>query len=273
VGGLHLPAVGKGAVFFDLDRTVIAKSSALAFGRPFYRDGLIKRRDVVKAAYAQLMYRLGGADEAAMARTRDYLAQLCAGWPVDQVRQIVTEALDELINPYIYAEAGELIEAHQADGRDIVLVSASGEEIVRPIGELLGVTDVIATRMGVADGHYTGEIEFYAAGTGKVDAVRTMAESRGYDLSESYAYSDSVSDVPLLAAVGHPTVVNPDRALRRAAIDRQWPIREFRHPVPLRQRLRDKRAVPVAAAAVGVGVGLAVGIAWYGRRRRRAVRA
>jgi HAD superfamily hydrolase (TIGR01490 family) len=268
-----LPAVGKGAVFFDLDRTVIAKSSALAFGRPFYRDGLIKRRDVVKAAYAQLMYRLGGADEAAMARIRDYLARLCAGWPVDQVRQIVTEALDELIHPYIYAEADELIERHRAEGRDIVLVSASGEEIVRPIAELLGVTDVIATRMGVVDGRYTGEIEFYAAGTTKVAAVRALADDRGYDLAESYAYSDSVSDLPMLAEVGHPTAVNPDRALRRAAEDRQWPIREFRHPVPLRQRLHARRTVPVAAAAVGVGVGLAVGIAWYGRRRRRATTA
>ena len=260
--------MGHSAAFLDLDRTVIAKSTALAFGRPFYRDGLIKRSDVVKAAYAQLTFRLGGADEAAMARTRDYLAQLCAGWPVEQVRQIVAEALEELINPYIYAEAGQLIEEHQAAGRDIVLVSASGEEIVRPIGELLGITDVIATRMGVADGCYTGEIEFYAAGEAKLAAVRELAAARSYDLAESYAYSDSVSDLPLLAAVGHPTAVNPDRALRRAAAERGWPVREFQHPVPLRQRLRDKRAVPVAAAAVGVGVGLAVGIAWYGRRRR-----
>jgi HAD superfamily hydrolase (TIGR01490 family) len=263
-----LPAVGNGAAFFDLDRTVIAKSSALAFGRPFYRDGLIRRRDVVKAAYAQLMFRLGGADEAAMARTRDYLARMCAGWPVDQVRQLVTEALDELINPYIYAEAGELIEEHQAAGRDVVLVSASGEEIVRPIGELLGISDIVATRMAVADGHYTGKIEFYAAGEAKVEAVRELAAARDYELAESYAYSDSATDLPMLSAVGHPTVVNPDRTLRRAAIERQWPIREFRHPVPLRQRLRERRAVPVAAAAVGVGVGLAIGIAWYGRRRR-----
>jgi HAD superfamily hydrolase (TIGR01490 family) len=258
--------VGQGAAFFDLDRTVVAKSSALAFGRPFYRDGLIKRSDVIKAAYAQLAFRIGGADEAAMARTRDYLAQLCQGWPVEQVRQVVTEALDELIHPYIYAEALELIEEHQAAGRDVVLVSASGEEIVRPIGELLGVADVIATRMGVADGRYTGKIEFYAAGAGKVEAVREMAATRGYDLAESYAYSDSATDLPLLAAVGHPTTVNPDRALRRAALERGWPVRELRHPVPLRRRLRSKRAVPVAAAAVGVG--LAVGVAWYGRRRR-----
>lgn len=265
----RLPRVGRSAAFFDLDRTVIAKSSALAFGRPFYRDGLIKRGDVVKAAYAQLMFRLGGADEAAMARTRDYLARLCRGWSVAQVSQIVRETLDELINPYIYAEAGELIDEHQRAGRDVVLVSASGEEIVRPIGELLGVTDVIATRMATADGRYTGEIEFYAAGDAKTEAVKAMAAQRGYDLAESYAYSDSISDLPMLTAVGHPVAVNPDRALRRAAAEREWEVREFRHPVPLRQRLRTSRAVPVAAAAVGVGVGLAVGIAWYGRRRRQ----
>lgn len=268
-----LPRVGHSAAFFDLDRTVIAKSSALAFGRPFYRDGLIKRSDVVRAAYAQLMFRLGGADEAAMARTRDYLAKLCEGWAVEQVQQIVNETLEELINPYIYAEAGALIEEHQAAGHDVVLVSASGEEIVRPIGELLGADEVIATRMGITDGRYNGEIDFYAAGEAKGEAVRAMADARGYDLAESYAYSDSISDLPLLATVGHPTAVNPDRALRRAAADRRWQVQEFRHPVPLRQRLRGHRAVPVAAAAVGVGVGLAVGIAWYGRRRRKTASA
>lgn len=264
--GSRLPHVGRGAAFFDLDKTVIAKSSALAFGRPFYRDGLIGGRDVVKAAYAQLTFRIGGTDEVSMARTRDYLARLCKGWPVDQVRQIVAETLDELINPYVYAEAGTLIEEHQAAGRDVVLVSASGDEIVRPIGERLGITDVIATRMGVADGRYTGEIDFYAAGLSKVEAVRKLAATRDYDLDNSYAYSDSISDVPLLEAVGHPTAVNPDRGLRRVATERQWPVLEFRHPVPLRRRLRDQPAVPVAAAALGVG--LAVGIAWYGRRRR-----
>lgn len=264
--------MGHGAAFFDLDRTVIAKSTALAFGRPFYRDGLINRRDVVKAAYAQLAFRLGGADEAAMARTRDYLAKLCQGWPVEQVRQIVTEALEELINPYIYAEAGALIEQHRAAGRDIVLVSASGEEVVEPIGQLLGVTEVIATRMEAIDGCYSGEIEFYAAGPGKAEALRSLAATNGYDLADSYAYSDSISDLPMLEAVGHPTAVNPDRALRKAAADRGWPVREFGHPVLLRHRLRARRTVPVAAA-VGVGVGLAVGVAWYGRRRRRAANA
>ena len=261
--------MGRSAAFFDLDKTVIAKSSALAFGRPFYRDGLITRRDVVKSAYAQLMFRLGGTDEQTMTRTRDYLAALCKGWPVEQVRQIVAETLHELINPYVYAEAAALIEEHRAAGRDVVLVSASGEEMVRPIGELLGVSGVIATRMAVDDqGRYSGEIEFYAAGPAKVDGVTELAAARGYDLADSYAYSDSITDRPLLECVGHPTAVNPDRGLRKLATENAWPVLEFRHPIPLGRRLRDRPAVPVAAAALGVGVGVVVGIAWYGRRQR-----
>jgi HAD superfamily hydrolase (TIGR01490 family) len=260
--------VGPSAAFFDLDKTVIAKSSALAFGRPFYRDGLISRRDVVKSAYAQLMFRLGGTDEQTMARTRDYLADLCKGWKVEQVEQIVAETLEELINPYVYAEAATLIGEHQAAGRDVVLVSASGEEMVRPIGELLGITDIIATRMSIAEGRYSGRVEFYAAGENKAGGVRSLAAERGYDLSECYAYSDSSSDLPLLGAVGHPSAVNPSRNLRRVALEQAWPILEFRNPVPLGRRLRDRPAVPVAAAALGVGVGVAIGIAIYGRHRR-----
>jgi HAD superfamily hydrolase (TIGR01490 family) len=260
--------VGVSAAFFDLDKTVIAKSSALAFGRPFYRDGLISRRDVVKSAYAQLMFRLGGgSDEQAMARTRDYLAALCKGWKVEQVQQIVAETLDELINPYVYAEAASLIAEHQAAGRDVVLVSASGEEMVRPIGALLGITDIIATRMSIADGRYSGAVEFYAAGPSKASGVRALAVDRGYDLADCYAYSDSSSDLPLLETVGHPSAVNPDRSLRRTALEHGWPILDFRHPIPLGRRLRDRPAVPVAAA-LGVGVGVAIGLALYGRRRR-----
>jgi len=269
----RIRAVGQGAAFFDLDKTVIATSSALAFGRPFYRDGLISRRDVVKAAYAQLTFKIGRTDDPQIARIRDYLAQLCKGWPVEQVHQIVNETLEELINPYVYAEAAALIAEHRAAGRDVVLVSASGEEIVRPIGAQLGIDDVIATRMGIEDGRYSGEVEFYAAGPNKVSAVRELAAERGYDLTASYAYSDSSSDLPLLEAVGHPNAVNPSRTLRRVATERHWPILEFRHPIPLGRRLRDRPAVPVAAAVIGAGVAVAVGLAWYGRSRRARVAA
>jgi HAD superfamily hydrolase (TIGR01490 family) len=214
------------------------------------------------------MFRLGGADEQQMAKIRDHVAELCRGWRVEQVSQIVNETLEELINPYVYAEAAALIGEHRAAGRDIVVVSTSGEELVRPIVAQLGITDIIATRMVVEDGRYTGEVAYYAAGPTKAEAVRELAKTRDYDLSASYAYSDSISDIPLLETVGHPTAVNPDRGLRRAAAERGWQVLEFRHPVPLSRRLRERPAVPVAAAAVGVGVGLAIGLAWYSRHRR-----
>ena len=156
-----------------------------------------------------------------------------------------------------------MIAQHRAAGRDVVLVSASGEEIVRPIASLLGIEHVIATRMAVADGRYTGEIEFYAAGEAKVEAVQQLAAEPGYDLARSYAYSDSISDLPLLSAVGHPPR-STDRALRRAALERGWEIRSSgtRCPDPP----PGSRAVPVAAALGGGGDRR--GLAWYGRRRR-----
>jgi HAD superfamily hydrolase (TIGR01490 family) len=264
--------VGRAAAFFDLDKTVISRSSALAFSRPFYRDGLISRRDLLVGGYAQLVYRLAGATEEQMTKTRDYLAELCRGWPVDQVRQVVAETLHELIDPYVYAEAAALIAEHRAAGREIVLVSSSGLEMVQPIGQLVGADHVIATRMTVADGRYTGEVEFYAAGPNKAIAVRELAERRGYDLDSSYAYSDSATDLPLLETVGYPTVVNPDRALRRAALERHWPVLAFRRPVPPR-RSRTQAGTgssPVPAALLaGVGVAAVAGAVWYGYRRSR----
>jgi HAD superfamily hydrolase (TIGR01490 family) len=264
-----LPAVVTSAAFFDLDKTVIAKSSALAFGRPFYRDGLIARSDVLKAAYAQLVFLIAGANEQQMAGIRDYMTKLCTGWRVDQVQQIIAETLHDLIDPYVYAEATALIEEHKSLGRDVVLVSSSGDEMVRPIGEMLGVDDVIATRMVVKDGRYTGDVDFYAAGPNKATAIQELAARRGYRLEDCYAYSDSVTDLPLLETVGHPHAVNPDRALRRLATERDWPVLSFRHPVSLQHRFQALQPVAVpAAVAVGVGALAVIGLLWYGRHRR-----
>lgn len=261
------------AAFFDLDKTMIAKSSALAFGRPLYHGGLMARSDVLKAGYAQLAYLIAGADEDQMARTRDYMAQLCRGWETEQVSRIVAETLGELIDPYIYAEAVALVAEHRSAGRDIVLVSASGDELVRPIGLLLGIDHVIATRMVINDGRYTGDIEFYAAGPAKAQAMADFAAERGYDLKDCYAYSDSLTDMPMLEAVGHPTAVNPDRGLRRLALERGWPILAFKHPISLRRRvaaLRNRPAIPATAVGVGVGVALTVALVWFSRKRRRS---
>jgi HAD superfamily hydrolase (TIGR01490 family) len=257
-----------GAAFFDLDKTVIAKSSTLAFGRPFYKGGLVNRQAVLKSSFAQFVYLLQGADEDTMDKLRDYLATLCAGWQVEQVHAIVAETLHELIEPLVYAEALALFDEHRAAGREVVLVSSSGEEIVGPIGAMLGVDRVIATRMVVADGAYTGEIEFYAYGDNKATAITELAAREGWDLADCYAYSDSVTDLPLLSAVGHPVAVNPDKALRKEAAERDWPVREFARPVRPSRRLP---APPGSGEAwlAGVAVAGVAGVAWLAVRRTR----
>ncbi len=244
------PAGPKAAAFFDLDKTVIAKSSVLAFGRPFYQGGLINRRAVLKSSYAQFVFHVSGADEDQMAKMRDYLTAMCTGWDVAQVREIVAETLHDLIDPLIYDEAAGLIEEHHAAGRDVVIVSSSGEEVVTAIGELLGVDRVLATRMVELDGRYTGEIEFYAYGPNKAQAIRDLADREGYDLGASYAYSDSSTDLPMLEAVGHPSAVNPDKGLRRAAVDNGWPLLELvRKSASLEEVFRRLTQVDTAAAA------------------------
>jgi HAD superfamily hydrolase (TIGR01490 family) len=263
------------AAFFDLDKTIIAKSSTLAFGRPFFHSGLINRRAVLKASYAQLVYLVAGADEEQMDRMRDYLANLCAGWDVQQVRDVVAETFHDIVDPLIYDEAAALMEEHREQGRDIVIVSSSGDEVVGPIGEMMSADHVIATRMVVEDGRYTGEIEFYAYGPNKALAIESLAAAEGYDLGSCYAYSDSATDLPMLEVVGHPNAVNPDRALRKIALERGWPVLAFTRPVSLRSRLSGFRAPAhpvVAGTAVGVGAAM-VGIAWYAARRRARIAA
>jgi HAD superfamily hydrolase (TIGR01490 family) len=258
--------VTRAAAFFDLDKTVIAKSSTLAFGRPFFHGGLINRRAVLKAAYAQFVFSLSGADAQQMERMRAQLTEMCTGWDVATVHEIVRETLHEIVEPLVYAEAADLIEEHRLAGREIVIVSSSGADVVEPIGEMLGADRVVATRMVSVEGRYTGEIEFYAYGENKAVAVRGLAAAGGYDLADCYAYSDSITDLPMLEAVGHPMAVNPDRALRKAAVERGWPVREFTRPVPLRARFAVPAAPVVTGAADGVGAAV-VGLAWYARHR------
>ncbi|MEV6961380.1 HAD-IB family hydrolase [Streptomyces sp. NPDC051207] len=263
------------AAFFDLDKTVIAKSSTLTFSKSFYQGGLISRRAALRTAYAQFVFLAGGADHDQMERMREYLSAMCRGWNVQQVKEIVAETLHDLIDPIIYDEAASLIERHHAAGRDVVIVSTSGAEVVEPIGELLGADRVVATRMVVgADGCFTGEVEYYAYGPTKAEAVRELALSEGYDLERCYAYSDSATDLPMLQAVGYPHAVNPDRALRREAVARGWPILDFHRPVRLKQRLPAFSVPPrpalVAAAAIGAAAATA-GLVWYASRRRSAV--
>ena len=259
--------MARAAAFFDLDKTIIATSSVTAFSRPFFAGGLITRRDVLRTAYAQFLFLLGGADADQTERLRAHLSAMVAGWDVAQVSAIVSETLHLHIEPSVYAEAVALIDEHHAAGEDVVVVSASGSEVVEPIAALLGADHVIATRMEIRDGRYTGGIAFYAYGENKAAAVRELAEREGYDLSASTAYSDSATDVPMLEAVGRAFVVNPDRSLRRLAGERGWESLRFVRPVALRPRLSGPRtSVPAAVVVVVVVVVAATLI----RRARRA---
>jgi HAD superfamily hydrolase (TIGR01490 family) len=256
------------AAFFDLDKTIIAKSSVLAFGRPFYREGLLSKRAIVKSMYAQAVYMLVGADEEKMEEVREAMLSLTKGWQQDHVAAIVAETLDDVISPIVFAEALALFDEHHAADRTVVIVSSSPEEVVRPLGAYLGADDVIATRARIdADGAYTGELEFYAYGEHKARAIREYAAAHDLDLGDCFAYSDSITDVPMLAVVGHPVAVNPDKDLAREAAERSWEIRRFAQPVRLRDRVHapPKRATITAGTVVAVG-GAAVGAyAWWRR--------
>jgi HAD superfamily hydrolase (TIGR01490 family) len=258
------------AAFFDLDKTVLAKSSTLAFSKPFFDQGLINRRAVLKSTYAQFLFLMSGADHDQMDRMRSYVTNMCAGWDVEQVKSIVGETLHDIVDPLVFAEAADLIADHRLCGRDIVVVSASGEEIVAPIARALGATHAMATRMVVEDGRYTGEIAFYCYGEGKVEAIRALAAREGYTLEHCYGYSDSITDLPMLEIVGHPTVVNPDRALRKESAARGWPMLTFSRPVSLRDRIPAPSGAAVATtAAVGVSA-LVAGALTYSLLRRFA---
>jgi HAD superfamily hydrolase (TIGR01490 family) len=263
--------VARTAAFFDLDKTIIAKSSALAFSRSFYQGGLINRRAVLRSAYAQFVYLVGGADHDQMERMREYLSSLVAGWDVQTVKDIVAETIHTIVDPIVYDEAVTLIEEHHLAGRDVVIVSSSGSEVVEPIGEMLGADHVVATQLVVDDdGRYDGEISFYAYADNKAAAIRDLAAQEGYDLSRCYAYSDSATDQPMLESVGHPFAVNPDRALRRTAAERGWPVLVFSKPVALRQRASLRHGRPaIAAATIGAGAA-AAGIVWLAAKRRGA---
>ncbi|MCU1354639.1 MAG: HAD-superfamily subfamily hydrolase [Acidimicrobiales bacterium] len=221
------------AAIFDLDKTVISRAAMVAFARPLYATGMISRRLVVQAAWRNLIFTKVGASEERMRRYRESGLEIVRGWDASRVEEIVRETLPEVIAPYVYPEARQLIADHQRAGRRVFLISASPREIIVPMAEFLGITDFICSEAEIDPaGRYTGRAVSWAHGPHKAEAMRGVVARHAIDLDASYAYSDAVTDLPMLEMVGHPVAVNPERALTKVARTRGWEIRRFRLDAP-----------------------------------------
>ncbi len=249
------------AAFFDLDKTVIAKSSLVALGPELHARGMLRRRTLVWGVFSHLLFVRFGADDAKLNKIRESVLKVTKGWDHDEVRTLVAETINEVIEPLIYDEALELIDHHLAEGDEVWLVSMAPEEIVEPFAELLGITGAISSKAEIDEnGKFTGAMLFFAQGENKATAILELCEKRRIDVADCYAYSDSETDVPMLRAVGHAFAVNPDRQLARIAHEESWPILSFSHPVRAHDRSRSHTPFIVSALVIGIA-------ALFGRAR------
>jgi HAD superfamily hydrolase (TIGR01490 family) len=211
------------AAFFDLDRTLIKRSSVLALAGTFRRRGLISRLDLVKSAFWQVLFVLRGASAERVRSAAEEGMKMLSGFSVEEMQHLVGDSMETVLRPLVYEEPLRLVERHRARGERVYIVSAT----LQHIADDLGFDGAIGSTCEIVGGLYTGRTLRAAHGVGKANALRELAAAEGLDLAESTAYSDSYSDVPFLEAVGHPVAANPDRKLRRIAGARGWPVVDF----------------------------------------------
>lgn len=249
---------------FDLDKTIIDTSASMAFSRPLAERGLISTSEVFRMIAIRSSYMFTTHSDEDLTATKEALSSIIKGRDVETLREVVRDTLQETITPYVYAEARELLEEHRELGHTIAIVTASPSVMVQPIADELGAGILIASELGEEDGKFTGEVTLFNKGITKVHHIEDIATEHGFNLAESYAYSDSGTDVPMLELVGFPTAVNPDRALRKIAIQRGWPIKKFEKPEPLFQQTA---VIASAGATLAVLGAVATGIVWWMLRR------
>jgi HAD superfamily hydrolase (TIGR01490 family) len=216
-----------GAAFFDLDRTLISRSSSLSLAPAFHRRGLLRRRDRAKAVVAQLVFVRYGAGTSRVGQTADTGMAFLKGLPVETMRDIVRESLDTAFKPHVYRDALDLVARHRERGEKSFVVSAALQEIVDALVAELGLDGGRGSTAEVENGVYTGRLVRRLDGRAKADVVVQLASAGDIELAESTAYSDSAADVPFLEAVGQPVAVNPDRKLRGIAAERGWRVLRF----------------------------------------------
>jgi HAD superfamily hydrolase (TIGR01490 family) len=246
---------GRAAAFFDLDRTLMAGSSAMHFGRAAFRSGMVSRRQIVAWGMDHVRFRVRGSTDESTHALLAVVKDLLEGVPEKEVARMAPDLLAGIL-PRIYPQMMEEVHMHQDAGRPAFIVSAASNPLVELLARVLGFEGGIGTRYGVAaDGTLTGEIEGpFIYGEGKVEAMRGFGEDHGIDLEESWGYSDSASDLPMLRAVGKPVAVNPDLELREVAEREGWRIMRFEK---LGRRLAIAATTMVAAAIGGSGTVLA----------------
>ena len=252
------------AAFFDLDKTLMEGSSAFHFGRAAYRAGMVSRRQLASDAWANLKFRLNGSTDAGTDELRERILDSIAGQRVVDLARMGPDVLTGIL-PLVYREVLDEAYAHQDAGRRAYIVTAASQELADVLAHVLVLDGGIGMRSEVRDGVYTGRPAGpFTYREGKAEAIRELAAAEGIDLGESYAYSDSESDLPMMRAVGHPVAVNPDRALERVAREEGWRIMRFDK---LGRRLKWAGAV-ASIALVGGGSGY---VAARARRPRRGL--
>jgi HAD superfamily hydrolase (TIGR01490 family) len=245
--------VARAAAFFDLDKTLMEGSSAVHFGRAAYSAGLISKRQLAKDAWANVQFRLKGSTDETTQALWDRILDSIAGTRVTDLARLGPQILAGVL-PRLYPQMLEVAWDHQDAGRPVYIVTAASQELSGLLATVLGLEGGIGVRSEIRDGVYTGRPDGpFTYREGKAQAIQQMAEREGLDLSESYAYSDSESDLPMLRAVGHPVVVNPDAELLRVAREEGWEVMRFDK---LGRRLRIA-SVAGAAALVAAGAGYA----------------
>lgn len=246
-----------GAAFFDLDRTLLRRSSALALAGSFRERGLISRWQLVRAVLWQFLFALRGASHEAVRRGAEDALIVLRGSTPEELRSLVADALEPVLRPLVYAEPLHLVEQHKQRGEPVYIVSATLQEIVQAIADDLGFDGALGTVCEVRDGVYTGRAVRALHAANKAEGVRELAAAEGFDLAECTAYSDSHTDIPFLEAVGHPVVVNPDGELRRIAAVRGWPVLEFSVRAYPGARRRVAPVLLLLPLAVGIAIGAA----------------
>ena len=257
--------MARAAAFFDLDKTLIEGSSAIDFARASFKRGLLSRRQLVKDLWANLRFRLHGSTDQSTDLLRARVLDAIAGTRVIDLMRLGPDVFATLL-PRVYPEMLHEAWEHQDAGRPIYIVTAASQEMAESLANVLGFDGGVGTRSEIKDGVYTGRPDGpLTYRDGKPVAMREVAERDGIDLSESYAYSDSESDLPMLRCVGHPVAVNPDSALERVAREEGWRIMRFDK---LGRRIKIAGGVATLAAGASA-VGWASG-RWQQRHTRTA---